>query len=31
LNELAKHADVQGVDLVRLPPAGAPLPWLVRT
>ena len=31
LNELAKHPDVQGVELVRLPPAGAPLPWLVRT
>jgi D-3-phosphoglycerate dehydrogenase len=30
LDELAKHADVQGVELVRLPPAGAPLPWLVR-
>jgi D-3-phosphoglycerate dehydrogenase / 2-oxoglutarate reductase len=31
LDELAKHADVQGVELVRLPPAGSPLPWLVRT
>jgi D-3-phosphoglycerate dehydrogenase / 2-oxoglutarate reductase len=30
LDELAKHAEVQGVELVRLPPAGAPLPWLVR-
>jgi D-3-phosphoglycerate dehydrogenase / 2-oxoglutarate reductase len=30
LEELAKHPDVQGVELVRLPPAGAPLPWLVR-
>jgi D-3-phosphoglycerate dehydrogenase / 2-oxoglutarate reductase len=29
LDELAKHPDVQGVELVRLPPAGAPLPWLV--
>ncbi|HUE16468.1 MAG TPA: phosphoglycerate dehydrogenase [Planctomycetaceae bacterium] len=31
LAELAKHPDVQGVELVRLPPAGAPLPWLVRS
>lgn len=31
LDELAKHPDVQGVELVRLPPAGAPLPWLVRS
>jgi D-3-phosphoglycerate dehydrogenase len=31
LDELAKHPDVQGVELVRLPPAGSPLPWLVRT
>ena len=31
LDELAKHPDVQGVELVRLPPAGAPLPWLVAT
>jgi D-3-phosphoglycerate dehydrogenase / 2-oxoglutarate reductase len=30
LAELAKHPEVQGVELVRLPPAGAPLPWLVR-
>jgi len=31
LDELAKHPEVQGVELVRLPPAGAPLPWLVRS
>jgi D-3-phosphoglycerate dehydrogenase / 2-oxoglutarate reductase len=31
LAELGKHPDVQGVELVRLPPAGAPLPWLVRS
>lgn len=31
LDELAKHSEVQGVELVRLPAAGAPLPWLVRT
>jgi D-3-phosphoglycerate dehydrogenase len=31
IDELAKHPEVQGVELVRLPPAGAPLPWLVRT
>lgn len=31
LQELAKHPDVQGVELVRLPPAGTPLPWLVRS
>ncbi|HEX4070372.1 MAG TPA: phosphoglycerate dehydrogenase [Planctomycetaceae bacterium] len=31
LNELAKHPDVQGVEIVRLPAAGTPLPWLVRT
>jgi D-3-phosphoglycerate dehydrogenase len=31
VNELAKHPDVQGVEIVRLPAAGTPLPWLVRT
>jgi D-3-phosphoglycerate dehydrogenase len=31
LAELAAHPEVQGVELVRLPPAGAPLPWLVRS
>ncbi len=30
LAELAKHPEVQAVELVQLPPAGAPLPWLVR-
>jgi D-3-phosphoglycerate dehydrogenase len=30
LDELAKHQEVQAVELVQLPPAGAPLPWLVR-
>jgi D-3-phosphoglycerate dehydrogenase / 2-oxoglutarate reductase len=30
LDELAKHPEVQAVELVQLPPAGAPLPWLVR-
>jgi D-3-phosphoglycerate dehydrogenase len=29
LAEIAEHADVTGVELVKLPPAGAPLPWLV--
>ena len=27
--EIANHAEVTGVELVRLPPAGVPLPWLV--
>lgn len=31
LQELAQHPEVQGVELVQLPPAGVPLPWLVRT
>jgi D-3-phosphoglycerate dehydrogenase len=31
LDELAEHAEVQAVELVQLPRAGAPLPWLVRT
>lgn len=31
LAELAKHPDVQAVEVVRLPPAGAALPWLVHT
>jgi D-3-phosphoglycerate dehydrogenase len=30
LDELGQHPEVQAVELVRLPPAGAPLPWLVR-
>jgi D-3-phosphoglycerate dehydrogenase len=30
LEELAQHPEVQAVELVQLPPAGAPLPWLVR-
>ena len=29
LAEIAKHPEVTGVELVKLPPAGAPLPWLV--
>lgn len=29
LAEMAAHPDVSGVQLVRLPPAGAPLPWMV--
>ncbi len=29
LKEVAAHHDVSSVELVRLPPAGAPLPWLV--
>lgn len=29
LKEVASHHDVSGVQLVRLPAAGAPLPWLV--
>jgi D-3-phosphoglycerate dehydrogenase / 2-oxoglutarate reductase len=29
LAEIAAHADVTGVELVKLPPAGAALPWLV--
>ncbi len=28
LAEVAAHPDVTGVQLIRLPPAGAPLPWL---
>lgn len=28
LAEIAKHQEVQGVDLVQLPKAGAPLPWV---
>jgi D-3-phosphoglycerate dehydrogenase / 2-oxoglutarate reductase len=31
LQELAGHPEVQGVELVRLPAAGSPLPWLVRS
>jgi D-3-phosphoglycerate dehydrogenase len=27
LQEVAAHPDVTGVELVKLPPAGAPLPW----
>jgi D-3-phosphoglycerate dehydrogenase / 2-oxoglutarate reductase len=29
LAEVAGHPEVTGVELVRLPPAGAPLPWMV--
>ncbi len=29
LEEVAAHPDVRSVELVRLPPTGAPLPWLV--
>ncbi len=29
LEEVRRHVEVTGVDVVRLPPAGAPLPWLV--
>src|SRR5262249_25542099 len=28
LEEVRRHPDVTGVELVKLPPAGAPLPWL---
>jgi D-3-phosphoglycerate dehydrogenase len=31
LAEVMKHPEVTGVELVKLPPAGAPLPWLVST
>lgn len=31
LDELAGHPEVKGIELVKLPPAGAPLPWLVST
>lgn len=31
LAEVAKHPEVTGVELVKLPRAGAPLPWLVST
>ncbi len=30
LTEIAGHAEVSGVEVVKLPPAGAPLPWLVQ-
>ena len=30
LQEVSTHQEVTGVELVRLPPAGAPLPWMVR-
>ena len=30
LAEIAEHANVTGIEVVRLPPAGAPLPWLVQ-
>jgi D-3-phosphoglycerate dehydrogenase len=30
LAEIATHAEVTGIEVVKLPPAGAPLPWLVR-
>jgi D-3-phosphoglycerate dehydrogenase / 2-oxoglutarate reductase len=29
LDEVRGHGEVTGVDVVKLPPAGAPLPWLV--
>ncbi len=29
LDELAQHPEVQAVEMVQLPPAGDPLPWLV--
>ncbi len=29
LAELATHPEVTGIEVVRLPPAGAPLPWMV--
>ncbi len=29
LAEVAAHPEVTGVELVKLPPAGAPLPWIV--
>ena len=29
LEEVRQHLEVTGVDVVKLPPAGAPLPWLV--
>jgi len=29
LEEVRRHGEVTGVELVKLPPAGAPLPWLV--
>jgi D-3-phosphoglycerate dehydrogenase len=28
LAEVAAHPDVMGIRLIKLPPAGAPLPWL---
>lgn len=31
LEEIGGHAEVTGVELVKLPPAGAPLPWLVES
>lgn len=30
LAEVASHGEVTGVELIKLPPAGTPLPWLVR-
>ncbi len=29
LAEVGNHPEVRGIELVKLPPAGAPLPWLV--
>ena len=29
LDEVRKHPEVTGIEVVKLPPAGAPLPWLV--
>jgi D-3-phosphoglycerate dehydrogenase len=31
LTEVGNHPEVTGIELVKLPPAGAPLPWLVTT
>jgi len=29
LAEISKHPEVTGIEIVKLPPSGAPLPWLV--
>ena len=31
IQKVKGHEEVTGVDIVRLPPAGAPLPWLTST
>jgi D-3-phosphoglycerate dehydrogenase len=31
IQKVKGHKEVTGVDIVRLPPAGAPLPWLTST